>query len=123
MKRGITLLELMLVAGIIGILAASSAPFLARTISWFYEIARSETAVNQLFDTGMVMTRAISQDRSLLASFTVNAGVLSFGNRVIQEGVSSSWATHNNLGGVVVINLATTGNPSEALRFVVLPVR
>lgn len=123
MKRGITLLELLLVAGIIGILAASSAPFLARTISWFYEIARSETAVNQLFDTGMVMTRAITQDRSLLASFTVNAGALKFGDSVIQEGVSSSWSTHNDLGGVVSINLATTGDPSETLRFVVLPVR
>lgn len=123
MKRGFTLLEIMLVAGIIGILAASSAPFLARTISWFYEIARSETAVNQLYDTGMVMTRSISQDQSLLASFTVDAGVLKFDGRVIQEGVSSTWTTRNDLGGVVVINLATTGNPSESLRFVVLPVR
>ncbi len=123
MRRGITLFELMLVAGIIGILAASSAPFLARTISWFYEIARSETAVNQLFDTGMVMTRAITQDKTLLASFTVDAGVLKFDGRVIQEGVSSSWTTRDDLGGVVAINLTTTGDPSETLRFVVLPIR
>ena len=123
MKRGLTLFELMLVIGIIGILAASSAPFMARTISWFYEIARSETAINQLYDTGMVMTRAITQNQSLLASFTVDAGALKFDGKVIQEGISPSWSTKEDLGGVVVINLATTGNPSETLRFVVLPIR
>lgn len=123
MRRGLTLFELLLVAGIMGILAASSAPFVARNISWFYEIARSETAINQLYDTGSVVARAISQDRSMLASFTINANTLSFDGNVLQTGVNATWTTETGLGGVVVFNLATVATPSETLRFVVLPIR
>jgi prepilin-type N-terminal cleavage/methylation domain-containing protein len=123
MRRGFTLFELMLVAAIIAILAASSAPFLARTVSWFYEVTTSETAINQLYDTGSVVSRALTQDQSLLASFTVSANTLSFDGKVIQSGVNANWTTRNDLGGVIVFNISTAAAASETLRFVVLPIR
>lgn len=123
MRRGLTLVEILMVTGVIAILAASSIPFMTRFIHWFYDSARSETAISQLYDTGTIVSRAITQNRSHLASFSLDANALAYDGKVLQNGVNASWNTLPAQGGVVIFNISTIAEPAESLRFVILPIR
>lgn len=123
MRNGLTLFELLLVAGIIGILAASSAPFMVRTINWFHDLSKSETAVNQLYDTGLLVTRALTQDKTAITKLALSGDTLQFDGKAIQTGVTASWETRNDLGGVVLFRISTVSEPVETLSFVALPIR
>ena len=120
-KFGMTLLELLLVAGIVSVMAASSAPFLTRIIGWYHDIVTSEVAISRIYDTGMVVSRAITQDSAMLASFTVSGTTLYFDGKPLQEGVSATFA--NGPNNSVLFRITSVASPSETLRFVILPIQ
>lgn len=61
MRRGMTILELLLVVAIIAIMAASGAPFVARSMGWVYEVSNSDHEFSRLYDASMILSRYIGQ--------------------------------------------------------------
>ena len=61
MRRGMTILELLLVMAIIAIMAASGAPFVARSMGWVYEVSNSDHEFSRLYDASMILSRYIGQ--------------------------------------------------------------
>ncbi|MDD3376312.1 MAG: type II secretion system protein [Candidatus Riflebacteria bacterium] len=61
MRHGMTILELLLVVGIVGIMAASGAPFVARSMGWVYEVQNSDHEFSRLYDASMILSRYIGQ--------------------------------------------------------------
>ena len=61
MRNGMTLLELLLVIGIIGVVATSGAPFVARSMGWVYEVQNSDHEFSRLYDASMILSRYIGQ--------------------------------------------------------------
>lgn len=120
MRKGVTLIELLLVVGVLAILAGSSAPYMVRTMSWFSDIAESESSVHELYNSGMIVSRAVTNTRNAIASFTISDGVFSYAGKVVQEGVEVAW---NAAGpnGTVIFRISTIGASPETLRFVILP--
>jgi type II secretory pathway pseudopilin PulG len=56
-----TILELLLVVAIIAIMAASGAPFVARSMGWVYEVSNSDHEFSRLYDASMILSRYIGQ--------------------------------------------------------------
>ena len=121
-NKGLTLFELLVVTAIVAILAGSSAPFLARNITWFYDIAKDETAINELYDTGLAVSRAVSRDRNMVASFSIDADDnLRFGDIVLQERVDANFDVISD--DLVVFTISTIGPAEQRLRFLISPAR
>ena len=71
----------------------------------------------------MVVSRAITQDKALLANLSIAGNTLSYDGQILQTGVNATWNTESELGGVVIFNISTVAEPVESMRFVILPLR
>lgn len=125
-KKAFTLFELLLVIAIVIILGASSAPFLARTVNWFYDVTKSDLAINDLYNTGIFVSRAVMRSSDLVASFTVSNDMLMFGNSIIQENVIATFTTVSELSGrpnLIKFEIFTTRQPIQKLNFLINPLK
>lgn len=116
-KMGFTLFEILLVSAIILVLAASSAPFIVRNISWFYEMSAAESAMIDLYNSANV----IIANSHNLGSLSIDSGNnLMLGGLKIQENVE--WAngvSPYRSGNTQVIAISSRGRVPQTLRFVV----
>ncbi|MFZ2960087.1 MAG: hypothetical protein WA705_24665 [Candidatus Ozemobacteraceae bacterium] len=120
-SRGFSLFEVMLMTALITILAVIGGTSLVNCMTWYFDMARAETSVNELFDTGLIMTRTVQQDKSQLASFTFSDQTLKYDGQVVHSGIDVATQTLSN--GAIVIRLSSLGAASQTLRFVVNPLR
>lgn len=115
--KGFTLFEILLVAAVILILAASSAPFVMRNISWFYDMSAAEAATIDLYNSA----NAIIANSQEIQNLNIDSGNnLMLGSIKLQENVE--W--HNNvapykLGNLQVVTITSRGGVPQTLRFVV----
>ncbi|MBF0546417.1 MAG: hypothetical protein HQM08_18370 [Candidatus Riflebacteria bacterium] len=123
-KNGLTLTELALTAALIGILFATGGATLARSISYYYSMANSERAINELLDSGLLVTRTLEQGAPI-ASFPFSGGCLYYSsngqNKLIQDNITGQIqidSTNNNIIKVTLSSLIS----SETLNFVVNPL-
>lgn len=86
MRNGMTLLELLLVIGIIGVVATSGAPFVARSMGWVYEVSNSDHEFSRLYDASMILSRYIGQSGHETVEHEIESGSIKIdGNTVIDN--------------------------------------
>lgn len=86
MRRGMTILELLLVVAIIAIMAASGAPFVARSMGWVYEVSNSDHEFSRLYDASMILSRYIGQSGPEKVEHEIESGSIKIdGNTVIDN--------------------------------------
>jgi len=90
MRRGMTILELLLVVAIIAIMAASGAPFVARSMGWVYEVSNSDHEFSRLYDASMILSRYIGQSGTDKVKYE-SGSIKIDGNTVIDN--VTGWST------------------------------
>ena len=92
MRRGMTILELLLVVAIIAIMAASGAPFVARSMGWVYEVSNSDHEFSRLYDASMILSRYIGQSGPDNVKYESESGSIKIDGNTVIDNVTG-WST------------------------------
>ena len=120
-SRGLTMLELMLVVGIMGVFAASSAPYVMRSIGWMHQSFELEQDYYKLYEASLLISRYIGSGGNLSAIQLVGNELKAEGSVLVRKVTAWQYSRLPNLPNAVYIcDLTVEGSGGDqSVRFVV----
>ncbi len=117
-SRGLTMLELLLVVGIMGVFAASSAPYVMRTVGWMGQSLEMEQDYYRLYEASLLISRFVASGGRLNNLVHSNKELKS-GSSVLVKNVTN-WRYSHLVNDVYRCDLTVEGAGGEqSIRFVV----
>jgi type II secretory pathway pseudopilin PulG len=118
--RGLTILELLLVVGIIGVFAASSAPYVMRSVGWMHQTSEIEQDFYRLYEATLLISRYVGNGGQISTIKLVSGELKANGVTMVKN--VKKWEEPYNLGkNTYRCDLTIEGSSGEqSLRFVVL---
>lgn len=112
------MLELMLVVGIMGVFAASSAPYVMRSIGWMHQSFELEQDYYKLYEASLLISRYIGSGGNLSAIQRVGDELKAGGSVLVRK--VTAWECSHLSNAVYRCDLTVEGSGGDqSVRFVV----